>query len=1306
MAVEWLVLWGAGKAIGALAKPVLEDMAKDIAKDQGKSLFGKALKRAAKLIPHDEFLKLYGKAIKELVEVIDEELQNAGITADNIDVWAKDLKQFVRTETIREALPNAFSSSAGIVEGYELKRGWPAETPLPPDFDWDFVAKTFNRKLKKLREDDPDFRAVLQAQAAAETAANTKQVLGVQPDFQLRNYRAALLERYANLHFDMMDTSGANYDGVKLWKVFVPQTVRESREYLPQLHEIPKEHLRRMVASGELDAKDAAMVREMTKELIEERQRAYLDQSPRSVLELASDDRLMRMVVLGDPGAGKSSFLQHLALEWARNENSAEREAMPLPLLIDLKEYDRWDCPNGKSFVRYLHDASTWHRLDQVKLDERLKAAKQPTVLLLDGLDEVFKLEDRTKIINDIHYFSNHYREVRVIVTSRIIGYKPQRLADAEFSHFILQDLDEVQVNDFLDRWHDTTFKNASDAATKKARLARAISDSPAIRELAGNPLLLTMMAILNRNQELPRERIQLYEQASRLLLHQWDTERALISHPQLKGHITAKEKAEMLREIAYAMQSAPEGLAGNLINEDELETMLSRYLKDELGFNQPRAAARDLIEQLRLRNFILCYRGGGSYSFVHRTFLEYFCATAIYQRFVQKLDMNYLLDEIFAPHWQDEKWHEVLCLVSGQVAEKSVEQAAQIIKFLLHQQDETFEFQQIFLAVRCCQELRTPRTLSITFDALRDAVETVLRFDFPYFYERHEPEREQRNRLHDKAVKAMINAQLLEHPLDWLMNRAMKDDHGALRRSAVQELGRGWRDNPNTLQLLKYLAQNDESEWVRKVAVQELARGWHDAPETLLWLKTQAAEGDSLLGIRRAAIQEIARGWRGDSDIFYWLQDCAKNSGFSDVRRAAVQELSRYWKNNHDILILLKDRALKDDDSSVRQASVKELGRYWKDNPDVLLLLKQLAKSDGNVTVRQAAIKELARNWKENSEFFVFIKDCATTDDSGVVRQTAVQEIARGWKNLPDTLPWLMEVATNDVLQEIEIYIQQKFVYVSPARQAAMHEIALGWREVPEIFPWLQNFAAKNNSEGARRAALQELTTGWKDHPHILNLLTNYAINDDQWAVREAALRELARSWKYDSDTLPLLTNRLFDDDDWLVRLTAAKELARGWKNHPNTLSLLNKHLANEESAWARQGLLRVIARGWKENPDSFFLLKASATESDWRVRKAAIHELALGWKDHSDTLPLLKDRAMNDSSPEPNEKDYQFDSPVRLTSMEAIARGWPDNPDTLTLLREREKNDPTPWLREKAKQMADKLEARGMTPLPGVKP
>jgi predicted NACHT family NTPase len=154
--------------------------------------------------------------------------------------------------------------------------------------------------------------------------------------------------------------------------------------------------------------------------------------------------------------------------------------------------------------------------------------------MLFDGLDEVFDPGKREDVITDIHRFTNEYPDVQVIVTSRVIGYKPQRLRDAEFDHFLLQELDEKQVQDFIYRWHELTFTDEVDKTWKRERLQRAIDTSNAIRELAGNPLLLTMMAILNRNQELPRDRPELYHQASRVLLHQWDVERALIEDSRL----------------------------------------------------------------------------------------------------------------------------------------------------------------------------------------------------------------------------------------------------------------------------------------------------------------------------------------------------------------------------------------------------------------------------------------------------------------------------------------------------------------------------------------------------------------------------------------------------------------------------------------------------------------------------------------------------------------------------------------------------------------------------------------------------
>ena len=74
-------------------------------------------------------------------------------------------------------------------------------------------------------------------------------------------------------------------------------------------------------------------------------------------------------------------------------------------------------------------------------------------------------------------------------------------------------------------------------------------------------------------------------------------------------------------------MQSGPGGLKGNMIAGPNLESLIGDFLSAELHFDESRAAARAVVEHFRERNFILCFVGADSYAFVHRTFLEYFCA-------------------------------------------------------------------------------------------------------------------------------------------------------------------------------------------------------------------------------------------------------------------------------------------------------------------------------------------------------------------------------------------------------------------------------------------------------------------------------------------------------------------------------------------------------------------------------------------------------------------------------------------------------------------------------------------------------
>ncbi|NJL10682.1 MAG: NACHT domain-containing protein [Calothrix sp. SM1_7_51] len=468
---------------------------------------------------------------------------------------------------------------------------------------------------------------------------------------------------------------------------------------------------------------------------MENLKRGYLEQPITSILEIIRQKSTYKyIVILGDPGSGKSTLLQHLAVNWAQlPAQSAASQA--IPLLIELRTYARKRSDKEcKSFLEFFHNCSgVIHHLNQHQLDSELKAGRG--LVMFDGLDEVFDPEIREDIITDIHRFTNQYPNIQVIVTSRVIGYKAERLKNAEFSHFMLQDLSAAQITDFIQRWHNLTYDNQEEKERKRERLSRGIKNSKAIQELAGNPLLLTMMAILNRNQELPRDRAELYNQASRVLLHLWDVERTLIEDKRIDPKtIDYKDKQAMLREVAYQMQTSTKGLAGNLIEAADLEKILSDYLvNNNLYSQQAREVARLMMKQLRARNFMLCFVGADYYAFVHRTFLEYFCAVKFVMMFEkeQSLSKEQLKEDIFGQHWHDETWHEVLRLIAGLIDPKFT---GEIIDYLIAQQGEQEEFRNIFLAAKCLQEVRNRAVIDESVERLLYQLKVLVRYGFTLY--------------------------------------------------------------------------------------------------------------------------------------------------------------------------------------------------------------------------------------------------------------------------------------------------------------------------------------------------------------------------------------------------------------------------------------------------------------------------------------------------------------------------------------------------------------------------------------------
>ncbi|MEH2087828.1 NACHT domain-containing protein [Nostoc sp.] len=692
--MEFLIAWGVANAVGFIFKPILEKLATlatDVLEDYVKDFFGVWIKDKLDLAKEISLKNAFGKAQKEFLGLVQQELEDQDIEVNEFENYLPDLETFILNAQVLEQLGKPFQKSLGvstseaensIIDTGILIKAWNNLNlkTLPADFNWQQLIKRYVKKIDYILQDSDELRKLLDSQNLSRMRESLEQLTPILPDFDFRRYKLGLLTAYSKLKLESLDTSGCNYS-LDLWNIFVPQNVCE------QL------------------ATPATNV---------------------SVLDILNDPQNYKhTVILGNPGSGKSTLAQYRALEWARITNNY-LDLQELPLLIELRNYienrKNLQCHN---FFEYFEKASgvLGGTLNQKELEQWLKT--QQTMVIFDGLDEVLDPGERENVVIDIINFITTYDKARVLVTSRVVGYEQQRhqFRDANFRHFMLQDLEQEQIEGFITQWHKLAFADQHEGNTKRDRLLKCIENSRTFRELAGNPLLLTMMAILNRHEELPRDRATLYEHASEVLLHKWDAERKYLPD---QTRLEYYDKKEMLRQIAYKMQSDASFIGNSLvISKKALETILTEYLKAK-EINEPYLQAKSLREQLTNRSFILCFLGGDTYGFVHRTFLEYFCASHFICEYEHErtISLDELKQKVFVQRWTDAAWREVLILITGKIHQKF---AAELIDCLAEQNGQEHGFENLLLAAECLQNLRTRSLIRETDKRLLDKIKNLV---------------------------------------------------------------------------------------------------------------------------------------------------------------------------------------------------------------------------------------------------------------------------------------------------------------------------------------------------------------------------------------------------------------------------------------------------------------------------------------------------------------------------------------------------------------------------------------------------
>ncbi|GAB4457716.1 MAG: hypothetical protein Kow0031_38460 [Anaerolineae bacterium] len=405
--------------------------------------------------------------------------------------------------------------------------------------------------------------------------------------------------------------------------------------------------------------------------------------------------RNRQLVLLGDPGSGKSTFVNHLTTILAAHGLEPEAgwldhltgwppdRADLLPLPVVLRDFAQ-SLPHPPPPNAHTPD-HLWRFIEQRLAAQNLSFVAAPlhraleqgrALLLLDGLDEVPTVAQRQFVRDAVQAFMGRYPACRFLITCRTLSYQPPAAKDdpdlrlsPDIPGAELAPFNEQQIDRFIAAWYAELTQQGSvraeDAETLTGQLRQAVR-RPDIWRLAPNPLLLTVIALVQAHKgRLPDARALLYEETVDLLLWRWEQikvdrqrETAPLRQLLLDADRTEMDLKKVLWQLAFNAHA--EGATGEEqrlagIGQWTLQKELAKLNGNDLNW------ARDIIATIKLRAGLLLEREPEIFTFPHRTFQEYLAGAHLstQARFARQAT---------ALAGQDSFWREVILLAVGRL--------------------------------------------------------------------------------------------------------------------------------------------------------------------------------------------------------------------------------------------------------------------------------------------------------------------------------------------------------------------------------------------------------------------------------------------------------------------------------------------------------------------------------------------------------------------------------------------------------------------------------------------------------------
>lgn len=457
-------------------------------------------------------------------------------------------------------------------------------------------------------------------------------------------YRAQIVTHYNRLTLTGLPERDPNLHEITLDNIFVKLNVQlpqPAREYFWKLEDA-------LTPIGEQSANErfASLAQDQRRAARRMREHPIVQERPPEPITLSvaqALQRYQRMVILGGPGSGKTTLTRWLAVVFARSEQAqadklgADFGQDRLPVLLELRRFtDHLHAASppgpvphlGAAIATYISQHAYYTGTPAALIQQAL--AQGRCLLICDGLDEIADPALRRTLGEAIQALcqhpDQHYRDNLLVVTSRPYGYRDVALGGA-FQRCEVKEFSPEDVKHFVRAWYATAYGSGEHAEAQE--LIDAIAANERVGELAANPLLCTIIAIVYRNNRvLPNRRVELYLKCCEALLDTWERNKA-IKDSGLVGGYDWQTKLELLAPVAWWLHSETERLAApEAAFVEQLAAVLrARKLGDPAQAEQE---ARRFIQVIRDRSGLLQGRGDGSLEFMHRTFQEYLAARHI----------------------------------------------------------------------------------------------------------------------------------------------------------------------------------------------------------------------------------------------------------------------------------------------------------------------------------------------------------------------------------------------------------------------------------------------------------------------------------------------------------------------------------------------------------------------------------------------------------------------------------------------------------------------------------------------------